>query len=213
MAEDSNGQLRIAETNTSNFFYHLVRIETSELKQGKLQGICGKEFTGWETGQRVEGWGHKDHIPSRWCSDCITILATEHSWGKYAEWIRANVSPYLLGTCAAATLAMAQQFPELMRVRGHYAEPHPAWGNRQHWWLTTPEGVIIDPTATQFPSNGQGEYLPWKEGDEEPVGKCAYCSEGIYKSKTKDGVTCDDTCSKPYAAYINEGIDGEGEVP
>ncbi len=127
---------------------------------------------------------------------------------KYAEWIKANISPYPLGTCVAVTLAMAKQFPELTRVRGHYVEPDPAWGNRQHWWLTTPEGRIIATTASQFPSRGQAEYIPWKEGDEEPVGKCAYCGEGIFKSESNDGVTCSETCSKSYVAYVNEGTDG-----
>ncbi len=62
--------LRIAESGTSIFHYHLVEATTVELKQGRLTAICGKDFNGWETQIPVKGWGHKDHLPSIWCPGC-----------------------------------------------------------------------------------------------------------------------------------------------
>jgi hypothetical protein len=62
--------LRIAETSTSTYHYHLVRATTEEPKQGKLEAICGLNFTGWETVIPVDVWGVKDHLPSKWCQDC-----------------------------------------------------------------------------------------------------------------------------------------------
>ena len=61
--------LRIAETSTSIWSYHLVRATTPEVKQGQLQAICGKEFVGWDSGP-VEAWGKQSHLPSIWCAEC-----------------------------------------------------------------------------------------------------------------------------------------------
>lgn len=92
---------------------------------------------------------------------------------KYAEWIKANVDGTGAGRCKEETLAMLAAFPELTRVRGHYHDD--AWGRRAHWWLTTPDNKIVDPTWMQFPSKGDGRYEPWIEGTPEPTGYCNEC--------------------------------------
>ncbi len=90
----------------------------------------------------------------------------------YAEWITANVEK-AYGQCAEVTEAMAVAFPELTRVRGHYYCT--TWGERAHWWLVTPTGEIVDPTAKQFPSGGRGAYVKWDETRAEPTGMCPNC--------------------------------------
>lgn len=117
----------------------------------------------------------------------------------YEEWVQANVDQ-TYGKCAEVTLAMQKVFPELVRVRGCYMCP--IWGERLHWWLVTPDGKIIDPTASQFPSKGAFEYVPLEEGAEEPCGICANCGEPSYASKGGGSTVCSDVCSKAYAAYL-----------
>lgn len=113
---------------------------------------------------------------------------------QYADWIAVNVAePY--GKCAEVTLAMAEAFPELTRVRGHYYCF--AWGERTHWWLTTREGTIVDPTASQFPSRGNGEYVELDASAPMPTGKCPNCSGLCYDG----GYCCSDRCGAEYAAY------------
>lgn len=116
----------------------------------------------------------------------------------YGEWIAANypTAELAYGQCDAATQRMASVFPELTRVRGHYVDG--VWGERCHWWLTTRDGTIVDPTAAQFPSAGLGEYMPWSEGNDEPSGKCPNCGGYVYGG----GTLCSDTCARAYAAYV-----------
>lgn len=120
---------------------------------------------------------------------------------SYDEWIAQHVSDHVsaYGRCAAVTLAMQAAFPELRRVRGHYYCM--IWGERQHWWLVTPAGEIVDPTARQFPSGGSGVYEPWPEGAAEPTGKCPNCGEFVYDR----GTVCSDACAGEYAAYCLRG--------
>lgn len=113
----------------------------------------------------------------------------------YDAWIVANVPGDGYGRCGEVTLAMLAAFPELTRVRGHYLDP--LWGEREHWWLVTPWGEIIDPTAAQFPSRGRGVYTPWPQGQPEPTGICANCGKSVYDS----GTCCSDECGRAYAAY------------
>jgi len=113
---------------------------------------------------------------------------------KYDVWIRDNVAKSY-GTCADVTETMAAEFPELSRVRGHYYCP--IWGERAHWWLVDPDGAIVDPTGSQFPSNGIGEYVPWNEGDPEPTGKCPNCNGYVYDGST----CCGERCHAEYVAF------------
>jgi len=113
---------------------------------------------------------------------------------EYLAWIAANVSA-TYGCCKEVTERMAEAFPELHRIRGHYYCP--IWGERAHWWLLSPTGEVVDPTADQFPSKGCGHYEPWIEGDPEPTGRCANCNELVYDGNT----CCSDACSREYAAF------------
>lgn len=125
------------------------------------------------------------------------------SMTKYTEWIRKNVPTDLVlvrGTCAEVTTAMAKAFPELTRVRGHYMCP--MWGKRDHWWMKTKAGNVLDPTVGQFPTRGVGaEYVEWVEGTEEPTGMCPNCGGECYKGRA----VCSDKCHAEYAAYLMHG--------
>lgn len=111
----------------------------------------------------------------------------------YQEWIEANVAdPY--GRCEEATAQMAEAFPELRRVRGHYYCF--AWGERQHWWMEDAEGNVVDPTAAQFPSGGRGHYEEW-DGSPLPTGSCPQCSNPVYDG----GTCCSEACHAAYVAY------------
>lgn len=103
------------------------------------------------------------------------------------------------GRCQDAAAAMAAQFPELTLTRGHYYCT--SWGERQHWWCVGPSGEIVDPTAIQFPSAGQGVYVPWVEGEKEPTGRCPNCGGYVYDG----GTVCSDECARSYEAYILRG--------
>ncbi len=96
----------------------------------------------------------------------------------YTEWIVSNVPEHkdAYGKCASVVKAMAEAFPELRVVKGHVFT---TWGKRAHWWLTTPNGTIVDPTVRQF--EAVGEYEPWVPGDEVRVGKCMNCGDEIWK--------------------------------
>jgi hypothetical protein len=100
---------------------------------------------------------------------------------KYTSYMTENFKE-VYGKCAEATQQMAVQFPELQRVRGHYYCP--VWGEREHWWLKTQDGEIIDPTASQFPSKGHGEYIEWIEGTPEPPGVCLNCGSYVYDNNS-----------------------------
>lgn len=113
---------------------------------------------------------------------------------KYKTWISEYLTknnPY--GQCAEATLQMQKEFPELIRVRGHYYEP--LWGqDREHWWLKTKNNEIVDPTSKQFPTNGTMEYTEWVEGSEEPIGKCMNCGDLVFSSKDVGANACSKRC-------------------
>jgi len=102
----------------------------------------------------------------------------------YQEWIDQLTD--ITDTCKTVTKEMAATFPELRRVRGYYH----CWirGKQEHWWLTTPSGVVVDPTADQFPSMGQGRYEEWQ--GPEPTGKCPNCGEYCYNGDYLCSVCC-----------------------
>ena len=63
----------------------------------------------------------------------------------------------LRGTCKEACEKLLGDRPDLRLVRGHYFCPY--WDtDNEHWWCVDAEGNIVDPTASQFPSNGHGTY-------------------------------------------------------
>jgi hypothetical protein len=94
----------------------------------------------------------------------------------YTPWIAAHLPADPRGQCAAVTEAMAAAFPELRRVRGFYECP--IEGRRPHWWMATRAGLIIDPTACQFPSNGIGLYV--EHVGPEPTGQCLNCGSLLF---------------------------------
>jgi hypothetical protein len=110
---------------------------------------------------------------------------------RYTTWIAAQTEDPQ-GRCAEATLAMQAAFPELRRVRGHVIT---AGRDRPHWWLVTPDGDIIDPTAAQFQT--LCFYQPWDEAQSEPTGKCPNCGGYVFDG----GTVCSETCAREYAAY------------
>ena len=122
-------------------------------------------------------------------SDPVTLV--------YKQWIASNVDGDGYGKCAEITQRMADAFPELRRVRGHYYCV--AWGERGHWWLVASDGTIVDPTASQFPSRGNGVYVEHKDSDPEPTGMCPNCGGYIYGG----GEVCSDECGNSYVAYLN----------
>ena len=128
----------------------------------------------------------------------------------YEEWISQNVKDNGYGQCHEATEAMAQAFPELSTVRGHYECP--IWGTREHWWLVAPDGRIVDPTVEQFPSKGIGEYTPLDEEAEEPVGKCANCGEYSYASKGGDTPYVRRPVGRPTWPISNRAGNGESRM-
>jgi hypothetical protein len=113
---------------------------------------------------------------------------------KYSEWITKNITE-AYGKCKEMAEEMAKIFPELTIVRGHYYCM--VWGEREHWWLVDEQGHIVDPTAAQFPTKGNGEYVPWDEGAPEPTGMCPNCGEYCYDGN----YCCSESCSISYAAY------------
>lgn len=92
---------------------------------------------------------------------------------------------------------MLAEFPELTLVRGHYVCP--IWGLREHWWLVDSAGVVVDPTAEQFPSKGWGEYIPLPDNAPEPTGQCMNCGEYCYDGSW----ACSKSCNRLLEAYYN----------
>lgn len=114
---------------------------------------------------------------------------------RYEVWITQNVHE-AYGQCEKVTASMLEAFPELTRVRGHYQCP--VWGERAHWWLTAPDGSIVDPTVMQFPSRGCGDYEPWDDSKELPTGKCMNCGGYAYRSESSCG---SQRCKSELSAY------------
>lgn len=88
---------------------------------------------------------------------------------------------------------MQQAFPELSLRRGLAMT---AWDERQHWWLLSPEGEIVDPTVKQYPGGVVYQYTDvtdWSEeeiADAIPTGRCLNCGAPCYR----DEQTCSEEC-------------------
>ena len=121
----------------------------------------------------------------------------------YVKWIAENYQGGGPGQCSEASSRMVAAFPELARVRGHYYCV--IWGEREHWWCKTSEGLVVDPTAGQFPSKGHGEYVEWDEGSPEPIGMCIDCGSYVYE----DGYStnfCSRACERATLNYLSCGF-------
>jgi hypothetical protein len=101
---------------------------------------------------------------------------------KYTDWVSEHwgTPDKSFGQCASAVIQMQQAFPELRIVKGHYYCP--IWGKRAHWWCKDPEEHIADPTASQFPSFGIGEYEEANPKTLVEVSVCYQCGKPIRKT-------------------------------
>jgi len=130
---------------------------------------------------------------------------------KYREWIDALILQDFggdprraYGKCQEVSIKMAAVFPELSIVRGHAHTI--AWGKRGHWWLVDGAGMIVDPTAGQFPG-GVSFYEEYKEGDPIRSGSCMDCGEPIWDLPEAPHRTfCNEKCADLFAKSYMEGV-------
>ena len=127
-------------------------------------------------------------------------MNNDYNTNKYDVWIVAYRKRVitLKNKCASATVEMQKAFPGLIRKRGTVLIP---FSNRRptHWWLETPDGVIIDPTESQF-----GCILEYFERDEskpEPIGKCLKCGADVYPGAPSVNI-CSIECNEKFAESL-----------
>ena len=82
------------------------------------------------------------------------------------------------GKCKDLSEAAIVRDPTLRLVRGHYY-CH-SYGKQPHWWCETPEGTVVDPSARQFPSKGQGIYEKFNG-----VVECAECGKEMEEHEAR----------------------------
>ena len=117
----------------------------------------------------------------------------------YEAWIKGNAKGDGYGKCHEVCVAMKTAFPELRLAKGFF---HCAWGARQHWWLITPDGHVVDPTRAQFPGLGGYEELRDDElEDRVPSGVCMDCGDPVYHGDT----FCSPKCEAATRAYLEHG--------
>jgi hypothetical protein len=123
---------------------------------------------------------------------------------KYQEWINnyypTSASSY--GNCKEAVVLMIKSFPELIPTNG-FVHVYSWNKDRQHWWLKTKEGEIIDPTKNQFP--GPIDYS--EVDDSHPVRnyescRCHNCDNRYYLTPGLSNVVCSDACHIEYQRYL-----------
>jgi hypothetical protein len=121
------------------------------------------------------------------------------------ELVRRFNSPR--NNCAMFTRHMAERFPELKRVAGFYQNPEGA-SHGEHWWLETADGIIVDPTADQWPSLGTGTYVRY-----DPTvhlvskGSCPSCGVGLYSRSGSYpcSKSCDEALASEYGVHAMGG--------
>lgn len=126
---------------------------------------------------------------------------------RYAAWIAENCQGVVAGFCHSRSEAMRKAFPELILCKGYYSSP--ADGSRQHWWLRTPEGEIVDPTASQFMMGDQGSYEEYslELHGPLPIGKCMNCGAEVYASENPPAsCMCSKECAESFEGYMNGEI-------
>jgi hypothetical protein len=95
---------------------------------------------------------------------------------------------------------MQKTFPELELRKGFFHSN--LWGRRQHWWLRTKEGEIVDPTFAQFPVEVGFDNLyqdltdlPEEELAEiVPSGVCMNCGDDIFQATSVQDLFCSEPC-------------------
>ena len=85
------------------------------------------------------------------------------------------------GKCKTACEALQKVMPELILVRGWYNQPEWPKNACQHWWLKTPEGLIVDPTALQFPMPHITEFYEEFDG----MCECEECGKKIHENEAQ----------------------------
>ena len=105
----------------------------------------------------------------------------------YKDWIDEHYpdKKSAMLQCKEATKLMAEEFPELRRVRGNVMV---GVDYRPHWWLVATDGSIVDPTYRQFTNISFYEEHDESMGDSH--GKCRRCGELLYRSKGDDSYLC-----------------------
>lgn len=98
--------------------------------------------------------------------------------------------------CQFFTKRFVERFPHLRRVPGFYM-------GVEHWWCVDTDGMIVDPTAEQFPKGGDyKEFNP--EADVVRIGRCMNCGDHIY-GLVSDGPKC--ICSEECAKAMDSGYE------
>lgn len=117
----------------------------------------------------------------------IRMMAIRTTDPRYTAWIESHRDPNDklrgLGKCRQFSEEMAKEFPELRVTAGYYWDFGPLAmrpGPNGHWWCVAPDESIVDPTAYQFGTNGEGDYEEVPE-HERPVGKCMNCGDEVYR--------------------------------
>ena len=128
---------------------------------------------------------------------------------NYNEWIETYVTKhngFVRGKCKSAVEEMIMDFPELRIAKGMVWCPYP-YEEQQHWWCVTTDGIVVDPTVSQFPA--VLSYEEHKEGDPIIVGKCLNCGDDIWEPNRDTGEPaysssiCNASCERSYLAYLN----------
>lgn len=115
---------------------------------------------------------------------------------KYKKWIEEyQANNDIFSKCAQLSKLMKEAFPELKCIRGEVFIS-PALMLREHIWCETVDGVVVDPTASQYATDYYGnskivDYMPRDESVPEPQGKCVNCGEYCYPPITH---LCSEEC-------------------
>ncbi len=126
--------------------------------------------------------------------------------GEQATWLSSHLKGEDgYGECLSVCQEMVKRWPTLILVRGYYHCP--SWGERGHWWLINEAGQIVDPTARQFPSGGQGRYVVYSDAEiaeRTPIGRCLDCGEDIFEGGYS-GTFCTEACAKATTEWLQRG--------
>ena len=77
------------------------------------------------------------------------------------------------GKCKELAQAECSKDSALRLVRGYYFCP--LWGKQAHWWCEKPDGTVVDPSVSQFPTKGAGATYEEFDGNIE----CEYCGKTV----------------------------------
>lgn len=82
--------LSVCETSTSMWSYHIRTMEADEVRHfGGLvdkHAMCGTRI-GWDVRSELPTYGHKSHLPLKWCAECAVLAADllENGMGESAK--------------------------------------------------------------------------------------------------------------------------------